>query len=272
MMPTTDVFPRAKALVTRALSLDPALPEAHDMLARLLFAWDWDWTAAGREFRRAMELNPNYPDAHSIYAQLLQSTGRLDESIDEARRAVNLDPQNPFFQLQLALSLAGAGRYDEAIGECRTMLTADPNSFVAHDALWDLFFLKHSYEDALREAKASFVSVGRQDVADAMARAYEKGGYPGAMEAGANALVAARSRAYVGAVSIARSCVHAGQNDRALEWLGSAVSERDTRMCYVVGDPLYAPIRRDSRFQELIRRAQAVAKAWLPIASATAAS
>lgn len=271
-VPTTEIFPKARALVTRALSLDDTLPEAHDLMARFLFAWDWDWPAAEREFRRAIELNPNYPDAHSVYAQLLQSTGRLDESIAEARRALNLDPYNPFFQSQLAVSLAGAGRHDESIAEYQKILAADPNSGYAHDGLWDEFFLKHRYADALREAKESFVLIGRQDVADALARGYERAGYAGAMENGAGALIAARSRVYAGAISVARFYAHATMNDRALDWLEKAVTERDTRMCYVVGDPVYAIIRRDRRFQDLVRRVKATAKTSPPTVPATPAS
>lgn len=260
LMPTIEIFPKARSLTTRALSLDPTLPEAHDLMARFLFAWDWDWPGAEREFRRAFDLNPNYPDAHSVYAQLLQSSGRLQESIAEARRAVNLDPHNPFFQSQVAVSLAAAGRHDEAITEYQQVIVADPNSWVAHDGLWDVFFLKHRYNDALREAKQSFVLLGRQDVADAMAQGYKKASYSGAMENGADALVSARSSVYAGAISIARFHAHAARNDRALEWLERAVVERDTRMVYVVGDPVYDAIRRDPRFQDLVRRARELAK------------
>ncbi len=139
-------------------------------------------------------------------------------------------------------------------------LAVDPNSLVAHDGLWDVFFLKHRYAEALHEARASLVLLGRKDVSDALARGYEKGRYAGAMEEGANALVTARSPAYVGAISIARFHAHAMQNGRALEWLEKGVSERDTRMCYVVGDPVYATIRRDPRFPGLLQRAHELAR------------
>ena len=259
MLPTTEIFPKAKSLVLRGLSLEPSLAAAHDLRARLFFAWDWDWPAAEREFKRAIELNPNYPDAHCIYAQLLQSTGRLEESIAEARLALEIDPQNPFFQWQVAASLSGAGRNDEAMEVFKTMFAGDPNSFMAHDQSWDVLFLKGRQDEAVRQAKASFVSYGRPDVADAISRGYERNGYRGAMTAGAGALIAARPKSYVGAITIARFYAHAGMPDQVFEWLQKAAVERDTRMCYVIGDPLYASIRRDGRFQTVLATVRAKA-------------
>ena len=224
------------------------------MAARFLFAWDWDWPAAEREFKRAIELNPNYPDAHCIYSQLLQSTGRSDASIAEMRKAVEIDPDNPFFQENLGVALSDAGRYDEAIAVFRKMFAGDPNSYMAQDGLWDTLFLKGQRDEALRQAKASFVSYGRPEIADAM-----KGEYRQAMRSGAEALIAARSQNFIGAVTIARFYAHAGEKDRVLEWLQRAANERDTRMCYAVGDPLYASVRRDPRFREVITRVQTIA-------------
>ena len=140
--------------------------------------------------------------------------------------------------------------------EYQRILAVDPNSALAHDGLWDEFFLKHHDDDAFQEAKKNFVLLGRQDVVDALERGYEKAGYAGAMENGGKALEAARARTYVGAISIARFYAHAGLDDSALEWLRLAVTERDTRMVYVVGDPLYEGIRRDPRFKDLVQRAR----------------
>ena len=61
LMPTTQVFPAAKQSLQRALELDEDLAEAHDVLARIRFAYDWDWNAAERGFRRSSASNPVIP-------------------------------------------------------------------------------------------------------------------------------------------------------------------------------------------------------------------
>lgn len=95
MMPTHLVYPAAKQSLQRALALDPDPAEVHDLLARISFAYDWDWDAAERGFRRAIAINPGYPDAHIVYSQFLGVTNRWDESMDAVRAGLDLDPLNP---------------------------------------------------------------------------------------------------------------------------------------------------------------------------------
>ena len=73
----TKGFERAKQYARNAhFELDDGLAEAHASLAWSLFIYDWDWKAAGAEFRRAIELDPRYATAHQWYAFLLASQGK----------------------------------------------------------------------------------------------------------------------------------------------------------------------------------------------------
>jgi tetratricopeptide (TPR) repeat protein len=92
VMTPKEAFPKAKAAAIKALELDSALGEAHNSLAFVLDGFDWDFDAAGKEFRRAIELNPGYATAHHWYAWHLSLLGRCDEAIAEMRKAENLDP------------------------------------------------------------------------------------------------------------------------------------------------------------------------------------
>ncbi len=51
-------MPKAKAAVTKALELDPDLPEAHTARGVILATYDWNWAEAEREFKRSLELDP----------------------------------------------------------------------------------------------------------------------------------------------------------------------------------------------------------------------
>jgi len=64
-----DSLPQAKAAAKKALELDNTLGEAHASLAQALFAHDFNFAEANREFRRAIELNPNYATAHQWYVR-----------------------------------------------------------------------------------------------------------------------------------------------------------------------------------------------------------
>jgi len=83
-MPPRDAIPKIRAAVARALALDDSLGEAHGALANdVLFAYDWNWTAAEREFRRALELDPSNSLVHGQYGDFLNNMGRYDEALQQ---------------------------------------------------------------------------------------------------------------------------------------------------------------------------------------------
>jgi tetratricopeptide (TPR) repeat protein len=67
-MPTRNAFSKALASATRALELAPNLAEAHASLGAIAEVYHWDWSEAGRKYRRAIELSPSYATAHQWYA------------------------------------------------------------------------------------------------------------------------------------------------------------------------------------------------------------
>src|SRR5439155_23260585 len=52
-----EIMPKAKAAVTRALEIDPALAEAHTAMAAISFSYEYDVARAEREFRQSIALN-----------------------------------------------------------------------------------------------------------------------------------------------------------------------------------------------------------------------
>ncbi|HEY6119073.1 MAG TPA: protein kinase, partial [Pyrinomonadaceae bacterium] len=127
-----DSVPKARQAVEKALSIDETLAEAHTMLAMVLLQYDWNWSAAEREFRRAIELDPNYSVGRSFLAWHLAAMGRFDESIAEDKRALNLDPLSPAVNADLGWDLYFARRYDEAIEQLLKAVDLEPNYWVSH--------------------------------------------------------------------------------------------------------------------------------------------
>src|SRR5678816_3945771 len=63
-----ETMPRAKESAIKALALDNTLAEAHASLAHILSNYDWNWSAAEKEFKRSIELKPDYATGHQWYA------------------------------------------------------------------------------------------------------------------------------------------------------------------------------------------------------------
>ena len=72
--PASEIMPKARAAVKRALQIDDSLAEAHASLGQIERE-SWNFSEAEREFLRAIELNPELPDG----APFLQPLSPRDE-------------------------------------------------------------------------------------------------------------------------------------------------------------------------------------------------
>jgi len=68
------------------------LGEAHAVLGRIKFVFDWDWSGAQKEERRALEAEPQQLRRTHGIRLLLGSNGPSDEAITQIQKALELDP------------------------------------------------------------------------------------------------------------------------------------------------------------------------------------
>lgn len=243
-----------KTTVLKAVELDDSLAEGHVILANCRFLNEWDWEGAEAEFQKAIQLNPNSADAHFMYADFLISTRRFKESMAERERTQRLDPLNFFFQCFFGWHLVYMGRYDEAIVQLLKSVTTEPNFPAAHLGLWGAFYKRGMYKEALAEARKFFALLSDAEVVEALESSHGEAGYPGAMRLAGEALAARSKRAHVPAVRIARLYAHAGEKDRALDWLEKAYEERDSLLVHLGVGWDWDSLRDNPRFQDLLRR------------------
>ena len=253
VMTPKEALPKAKAAATKALELDSALGEAHNSLAFCLDGFDWDFDAAGKEFRRALELNPGYATAHHWYAWHLALLRRYDEAIVEMRRAENLDPLSLIINADLAELLALAHSYDESIRQSRKTIDMDPNFGLAHNHLGQAYLQKHLNDQAVAELQEAVkLSGGSPTCIANLARAYAGSG----KRSEAVALLGdLKSRSHPGqslASEIAVIYASLGDRDQAVSWLEKGYEERFNPGVLI--RPGFDPLRSDPRFADLERR------------------
>jgi len=90
-----EAFPKAKAIIKRALEIDDQLAEIHAALGYTQAFYDWDFAGAEKSFKRSLELNPNYATAHQWYGEFIVALGRFDEAHQHLERAIRVDPVSP---------------------------------------------------------------------------------------------------------------------------------------------------------------------------------
>ena len=87
------------------------------------------------ELEQALRIDPAFPEAHNNLARVLAAEGFLAEALDHARRAVSLNPDYAEAHYNLAMLLGAAGDRRGAIAEFRSALAIRPQFPVARRVL-----------------------------------------------------------------------------------------------------------------------------------------
>ncbi len=256
-LPPRQRMPQAKAAAMKALELDNTLVEAHTTLARVLFAYDWDWSGAEKEFKRAIELNPRYSPAQQWYGDYLSATARLREANAEGKRAQELEPLSLIINFNVALTFYWARDYDQAIDQFQKTLDLDPNFPPPLTMLPAAYEQKGMFEQAIAGFQRAIAITKGADKILAMAslgHAYAASGRKTEARKILAELQRLSEHSYVSAHDVA--LVYAGlvERDKAFAWLDKAYEEHSFNLIHLKVEPRFDPLRSDPRFADLLSR------------------
>jgi adenylate cyclase len=247
------VFPEARELALKAISLDENLAEARAALSETMTHYFYDWTRAELELKRAIELNSNYSQAHSWFgACLLAAQGKLEDALIENRKAEELDPRSPIIVSEVGRVLYFARRYDEALEQYRKALRIDPTFVMAHKGLADVYAQKLMLSEALAEIEEAVkLSKGSVFILDDLGYVYARSGRREKALQVLSQLEELSSEMYVPEYGRAMIYVGLGNKNMALEWLQKAYQQR-CLLTWLKVDPIFDPLRDDRRFEDLL--------------------
>ncbi len=243
----------------KALELDPTLGEAYNSLASDRLYYHRDWPGAERNFRRGLELSPNFAEMHAHYGFCLVLFGRNEEALAEVRRALDLDPLSFRFGFSSARLFFFVRQYDAALDQCRKTLELDPGSGFAHELLGDAYEKKQMQKEAVGEWSKAFRLSGLDDDASILERAYAESGFEPAVHALAQKQLerikekTARGE-YVPAAEYVTAYMRLGDKEQAFAWLAKASEERNRLAFEIKVNPIFDPLRGDSRFESLLQK------------------
>ena len=246
---------KAKKLALQALELDPALAEAHTSLAWVHTWYDYDFTAAEREFERSLELNPRYATAHQFFGFYLGMMGRYEEAYTEAKRAIRLDPLSSVFQWSLGSVYWMARRHDQAIEQVEKALELDPGFAPAHAVHCWAALSKLMPEIAISAAQnAVRCSPGAVMYLAALGESYAAAGNPQEAQKMLDHLHDLSKQQYVTPYFLARIYAALGRKEEALDSLEAGYLERTSSLVFMKVDARLDQLRTEPRFQDLMRR------------------
>jgi TolB-like protein len=248
------VYPQAKELAEKALSLDESLAEGHASLGQTLMWYYYDWARSGSELDRALQLNASYATARMWRATHHAALGRFGDCLIEARKAVELDPLSMIALTELAKDLYLGRRYDEAIDQYRESLRVDPNFPIAHKGLSEVYVQKGMHGEAISEIEKAIALSGRSIfILDDLGYIYASAGKRDEAAKVLEDLDRLANDQYVPAYGRVLICAALGYKEKAMVWLEKAYEERSF-LVYLKVDPIFDPLRQEEGFATLLNK------------------
>ena len=239
---------RAREATTRALSLEPNLPEA--LLARLqVQLYDYDWNGAAETLRAALALAPSNPALRIAAGNLAITQGDAERGIALYRQAVALDPVNPQARNFLAFNLAATGHFAEAQAEYPRVVELNPAAPWAHAGLGLAFLLQGKFDEAAAAAQEEAAEWAKLLIVS-MARWGQKR----IPESDAALARLTEGFAETAAYQIAEVYAYRADKDRAFEWLERARRQHDSGLNGMRRDPLVANLHGDPRWDAFLHK------------------
>lgn len=249
----SDVFPKAREAVQKALQIDPGLSEAHALLAELLWLDDWNYPAAEIEFRKEIAANPYFARAHLQYGALLMYQARFDEARRQFTQGEALDPLSPIYRTFESRLAMYEGNYRESIRLSEQAVQDNPSFPEPHDALGFTYLYSGNPKAALAEFEKYYELSGHDPgELTGMADAYAAmGNRAKAMELlrQSNDPPTATPRAY--GYAVIHACL--GDKEETYLWLQKAIDLRIPAVFKMMVDPAFRSIRSEPRFQQMLR-------------------
>jgi len=255
-LPSKEAFNKARDYANRALELNDNLAEAHTALAAVLMIYNWDWDLAEEQFKHAIQLNPNYANAHYLHSVLLQTTGKLQESVNAAEKAQVLDPLSPVIGMGVVSAYFFSEQYDKAIDECHKYLEMNPNFVVAQDYLVHLHVGNGQFEKAAEEARRLVeISERKAEAAAHLAYVYAASGKTEQAKGLFEATVADSKLGYSNPTIFITVYSILGDQDNAFLWAEKALESGKIAFPSLRFSPDLKRFRTDPRYKSLLAKA-----------------
>jgi TolB-like protein/DNA-binding winged helix-turn-helix (wHTH) protein/Tfp pilus assembly protein PilF len=255
VVPPREAMPSAKAAAMKALEIDEHLAEAHVSLGYISFAYDWNWTAAGKHFDEALALNPTLTRTHNFYPLYLNSRGMAQQAVEVAKAALDLDPASPSVSHYLAVQLYLARQFDQAIEQCHKTLDLEPNFAVAYQVMGQAYLAKGMNREAkLVLEEYSALSQHSADSLALLGYSQARLGERSQAIQILDELKATSKKGYVPAFYFAMIYAALEDKGQAFPQLDRGYDERYARFAYLRLEALWDPLRSDERFSDLVRR------------------
>jgi len=252
--PSIEAWPRARAALDRALTIDPASADALALLGLGLTWVEWNFDEARVQLDHALHTDPEGYISNQASGWHYLSVGQLESAQKYFRRAIESDPAAMTARGILAATLMYRGKSEDALSTARELLRLDPGGAVSQGFASIIEATLGDPQSAVESAKDSFQLLPESPVAGsilayAMARARQHGE--------GRALLESLAKENIDGSLSAMACpawLELGDSERALAALEAGAAMRcpwlpvilhDPRINLLRGEPLFKAIHKE---------------------------
>jgi len=245
---------KAKVAVTKALDIDPNLPEALTTLAEVFWALD-DTDSMYKVLTKTIALNENQANAHLFLGGYYLAKSQLRNAATSVEKAYELNPLSRRVTGYLGMVYFYLGRDEDALSVWRRVLQMFPSRLTIYELLLEYYLSKGDSSAAMKELEA-----GLQAVEDDEGKTVLQGYVYAITNDRSNVEMAAsklEKRMKSGTVILN----HIGymyfilkDNDKFFEYMFRSAEAHSLGAFQLRYSPLFEPIRRDSRYFELMKK------------------
>jgi TolB-like protein/tetratricopeptide (TPR) repeat protein len=244
-----EVAGPAHAEASRALALDPNLPDAHLALGRIAFLIDLDWDTATRELSRTVELAPGNAMAWRFRSYLAGTLGDDAQQRTFAERAIASDPLDYWNYFAAGLAGYTSGRLAEGEELFRRAIALNDRAGAVHATFARLLIMsgktREALEEVRRETAPAWRALAEPLALDALGRRQE-----------ADVLLARGEALYGDAYASQIALIYATRNDpdNAIKWLERSYRQHDSTPIFLRHDPMLKSLSGNPAYRAYLRK------------------
>ena len=243
-----------RALLLKALELDPSLASAHQWLANLAIWHDHNYLEAEQHFQISLGLNPNDDWTHAGYAHLLLIQRRFPEARAQVILARALNPLR-YAAADIAFIYLAEGNYELAAHELDRISTTEQEDYFFHTTEQNIYYSTGNEQKTFENMQWFFKRADfSADKTKKLNQLFSQGGLTAVYRWLLESKETADVGQYTPPLSWARYAAAIGEKKLAMDYLEQAYKKQQPHIECAKADPRYTPLYDEDRFKKLIKQ------------------
>ncbi|MCK5471125.1 MAG: hypothetical protein KAI99_21525, partial [Cyclobacteriaceae bacterium] len=248
-----DVGEEAKAMIEKALLLDPLDGQVHAHMANYSLWYEKDFNKA--EIHRLISIRqaPSHEGSYTGYLNFLLATGRFQEAIPIGTKLLEIAGDNPGNQGRNAL-LWAFNNEEEKMNENIRIAKQAPDDILAITESARAYLILKQYDQVLEILHLSQNIQQIPRVMGLKSIAYYKTGDIENHNRELNALIQKSTETAGGSPSFYIAMIYSSKGiiDEAFRWLEKSFQDNEIELHWLKVEPEFEPLHNDPRWQEML--------------------